>query len=84
MTTELKIVGAACATLVVMLCALSQIETGVTACTPQIEKLIEEEGYMNSIRRKQQRACEEGSLDCDELRQYVSQVQSCISELTHW
>ncbi len=55
----------------------------IQVCTPEIEKAVEEEGYLNRLRKKQQRACDEGSLDCDELRQYVWQVQSCISELTH-
>jgi len=52
-------------------------------CTPEIEKLLEEEGYVDSVRAKAVKACEEGRLSCYSDMEYAEKVESCYSELTH-
>ncbi len=71
-----------------LLCVLAVVtatgcEKGTSACTPEIEKKLEKEGYIGKVRRDAVKACNSGSLGCAELSKYASDVESCYSELTH-
>ena len=52
-------------------------------CTPEIEKLLEEEGYVEHARAKAVKACAEERLSCYSDMEYAEKVESCYSELTH-
>ena len=69
--------------LLLLIALAAACEKTHTACTPEMEKAIEEEGYVDSLIEKAIKSCDEGRISCQQYMTEARDAQACLSELTH-